>query len=665
MRNRRALPVALVLLLVAAGCGPGQTKTLPPLKIQAGCNPLAADWDCMLPYPSDVFRVKDASLPSGYRVKLSRNATLHTDKGEAVDFTVTHPADGFSILPQILVLFPKGVDDSNLPFLADAAGLKNRPGIATSTTAASPTALIDAKTGTRILHLAELNPRTTDPSRQGLSIRPLVRLEHSTRYIVAIHGLKDKNGNLLAPPEGFRRIRDQQTAGDPVLGPLADHYEKDIFPALKKAGIDRSTLQLAWDFTTESEKNVTADMFAMRDELVASLKQTPPTVAITKVNDSVGDGHTFRRIDGTLTVPLFMDSAQAGAAIHRDSTGKVAENGTVKVPFLMLIPNSVAADIAAGKPADRIFQFGHGFFGSREEIASHYVYKFADREHMVVFGVDWWGMSTADAIIAAGDLLSDMSNGFRFADRTLQGMANFIALTYAAPQMTQDAFKVPDDGGTLKPAFDPGTIYYYGISQGGILGGTYVALAPKIQKATLSVSGAGFPFMMFRATPFSHFLDVINENVSDPLDQRKFVTLTSTVFDRFDPIEYAPWDLHGRTADDPAERQILMQTGIGDTEVPNPADHLQARAIGVTHMIPAPRDIVDLPSAQGPLKSALVEWDFGIPKPLPGTYAKLAAADNQVHEGVRIQTTAEDMIDQFFQPGGMIHDTCNGPCVAQ
>ena len=62
-----------------------------------------------------------------------------------------------------------------------------------------------------------------------------------------------------------------------------------------------------------------------------------------------------------------------------------------------------------------------------------------------------------------------------------------------------------------------------------------------------------------------------------------------------------------------------MQTGIGDTEVPNPAAHLQARAIGVTHMIPAPRDIVDLPTAQGPLKSAEVEWDFGIAKPLPGT----------------------------------------------
>lgn len=653
MKTRRLVLVAAVLAFAA--CGPAQPKTkpLPPLSIPAGCNPLAADWDCMLPYPSDFYLKDDASTPSGKHVVVPDNVTIQTSLGTPVNFTRDHPADGFSIEPQIDVLFPQGVDDSNLPFLTGPND------ITTSLDATSPTVIIEAKTGKRILHLAEIDPRTTDPKEQAFIIRPLERLQESTRYIVAIRDLKDTSGKAIPAPEGFRRIRDGVTAGDPILDPIAKRYEKDIFPALKKAGIDRSSLQLAWDFTTESRKSITGDMFKMRELLVQALTTTPPAVTITKVNDAVSDGHTFRRIDGTIEVPLYMSADAAGSTINRDANGEVAQNGTAKVPFLMMIPNSVATDIQNGGSPGRIIQYGHGFFGSRTEAAGGYPTSFADQVHAVLVAVDWQGMSTADAVTTGGNILSDFDASFDFSERVVQGMANFIALTYAVDTtMTTQADMMIN--GTL--VYDPTHIYYYGISQGSILGGTYLALAPKIDRAALSVGGDCFPLMMFRAVPFKDFLSIITQRVSDPLALRKMVSLSSTVFDHFDPITYAPWVLKGRTSDDPSVRYVLSQTGIGDTEVPNVAEHLQARAIGLTHLLPAPRPIPALPEAEGPLDDAEVEFDFGIAKPLPGTYSEIAGSNNQVHEGVRRLPEAIAQIDAFLKPGGKITNTCSGPC---
>ena len=51
-----------------------------PLELPAGCNPLMGGIDCFLPYPSDVYLVDDASLPSGKRVEHRGASKLTTDE---------------------------------------------------------------------------------------------------------------------------------------------------------------------------------------------------------------------------------------------------------------------------------------------------------------------------------------------------------------------------------------------------------------------------------------------------------------------------------------------------------------------------------------------------------------------------------------------------------
>ncbi len=637
--------VALCGLLLA-GCGDDSST----YDVPDGCNPLASDWDCLLPYPTDFFLEEDSSMPGGMRVVLPEVTLPVSEDAGPVDFLTKTPTDGFGILPPILAYFPFELDDSNLVFWTDD--------IYESTGPDSPTVVLEADTGTRVLHFAELDPRA-DPGHQALTIRPLERLEHGTRYIVAIRALKQANGDPVPPAEGFRRLRDGAAGSHGVLKQLVDHYENDIFAPLEEAGIERADLQLAWDFTTETEEQTTKDLLRVRELAMQSFETTPPPVRVEEVTDDYDEDYIFRRIKGYITVPLYMETEETGAYLHRGSDGQVEANGTAEFPFTILVPYSVA-DASPVQPA-RLLQFGHGFFGERKEIEGGFVRSFAQRTGMVVIGIDWAGMSTPDLPDVIQDVVTNTSETLRFLERVHQGMANQIAVTYAAKTTLKDLAEL-HFGGQL--AYDPDEIYFYGISQGAILGGTYIALSPHIQRATLSVGACSFPMMMFRSANFTSFLGLIEIALPDRLDQQKFVALTPTLFERIDPITYAPYVLQDPLPGSP-DRIVLMQIGIGDPQVPNVASHVDARALGVTHLTPAPREIPDLPSGDGPFTdtSVLVEYDFNLSGVLPGTFAvPEVVEDSPVHEGVRRLDASQDQIDAFFHPDGVITNTCDGAC---
>ncbi len=87
MRHRWAF-IAVAFALVACGSDDDSGKAADPgpLAIPEGCNPLAADWDCLLPYPSDILLTEDASLPSGRRVTLgASNASGHDERSGRLD----------------------------------------------------------------------------------------------------------------------------------------------------------------------------------------------------------------------------------------------------------------------------------------------------------------------------------------------------------------------------------------------------------------------------------------------------------------------------------------------------------------------------------------------------------------------------------------------------
>jgi len=616
----------------------------------AGCNLLASEWDCLLPYPSDFFLVEDAALPSGRRLRITGAARLVRPDRKVVEPYEVHPADGFSHHPPILALFPGGVNPTNLVFHTGDVTASLGPD--------SPTVLLDADSGARVLHFAELDPRAEDDARRALLIRPLERLRNDTHYIVAIRDLRDPGGAVIAPPEGFRKIRDDEVAGDPGLASLAARYEQDLFPALGAAGVERANLQLAWDFTTQSETHVTGDMLALRSDLIERLEQSPPAVTILEVTEDVSE-QVLRHVEGTIRVPLYVDSTEHSARLNRNAAGAVIAVGEAEVPFSLRIPRSLEGFTPGQDPA-RVLQYGHSFFGGRDEIERGWLMELADRFGFVVVTVDWWGMSRSDVAPMVGAIASKPSEMLVLTDRLHQGLANQIALSYAVagPLATQDAAKI--NGAAV---IDPTQIYYYGCSQGGILGGTYAPLAPKIERAVLGVGGASITLMMFRSRNFSDFLALMDGFTPDPLDEQKWVALLPTTFDRVDPVTYASHAIRDLYPGGPDERRVLMHNGIGDTDVTDLAAHLLARTIGVSLLQPAPQDVPGLPPVAAPHGgSALVIFDFGVPEPLPGTVAEPPLEGNEVHNGIRKLDASMKQIDAFLRPGGRIEQFCDGIC---
>ena len=616
----------------------------------ATCNPIAPEWDCLLPFPSDVFLVPDPSLPSGRRLAITGAARLTREDGVAIAPYERHLADGFSHYPPILALFPGGVDPTNLVFHTDD--------LSKSTGSSSPTVLLDAASGRAVPHFAELDPMADDEARRALLIRPLARLENATRYIVAVHGLRDLHGALVAPPEGFRRIRDQEASNDAVLDALAERYEVEVFPALEARGVQRETLQLAWDFTTETAQSVTRDMLHMREDLIARLNEAPPDVTVTAVVDDV-DERVFRHVEATMRVPLYVSSDQPGAVLTRDEHGEVNATGYADVPFLLRIPRSLE-HWTPDQPPARVLQYGHGFFNGRDEMDASWLMEFAERYRFVVVATDWWGMTGLDLPPLIDALTTDPSRMMEFSDRLHQGMANFIALTYAVAGPLRRIPELQFGGATV---YDPDQIGFYGWSQGGVLGGTYLPLAPRIQRGVLSASGASFAFMMPRSRNFRPFFMLMKTSTPDPLDIQKWVALLATSFDRIDPVTYAGHTIHDRYPGGPSERRVLIQGAVGDTEVPDLAGQLMARTMGVDHLQPASREIAGLTQVEAPHPgSAMVEFGFGIEEPLPGTWAVPPMTDNGVHHDLPRVQAGMQQIDAFLQPTGQIEHFCDGVC---
>ena len=79
---------------------------------------------------------------------------------------------------------------------------------------------MNAETGEAIPHFAELDARPSASQVAALYVRPLVRLDNETRYVVALQGLTQPDGSPIEAPAGFRFVRDGVATTSTVLDEL-------------------------------------------------------------------------------------------------------------------------------------------------------------------------------------------------------------------------------------------------------------------------------------------------------------------------------------------------------------------------------------------------------------------------------------------------------------
>lgn len=628
---------------------------LPPAAVPPGCNPIAYASDCMLPYPSDWYLVPDAELPGGVRVALTPEATPKTGSGVPLDNLLAHPADGFSPHMPILALFPEGIDRENLTFHLDGGDA--------TLSARSPTLLVDVEAGELVPHWVELDAMTDDPTRQALIVRPFVRLREGKRYVVAFQGLLAKDGAAIDPPLGFAHILRGQVDGDPVLEPLAVRYEEEIFPVLEGLGVARGGLQLAWDFTVATDERNTRDMLEIRDDVLAALGDEGPPVEIDDVLTDYSD-QIYLRVEGRIEVPLYLEADAPMARLHRGADGHVTANGAHWVDFTLQVPRSVYP-LEAGFEPLRIIQYGHGFFGEREEINWSAMRDFSSERGFVMAATQWVGMAAEDQADVVDTIVKSPAEAFTFTDRLHQALANQLALTVALRTTIPASQAVTAFGA---PLYDPEQLYWYGISQGSIFGLTFMALSPTVEKAVLDVGGGPYSLMMTRSGSFSTLFEIMKSALGDdPLTTQKYIAMSQHTWDRVDPLTYAPRILLDPLPGSP-ERALLFSYGVGDHSVNNLASHMILRAAGIDLLDPPAQPawgVNTTPSPAAASAGVVVDFQFGEPAGIDAELPDKPDDDKNVHEGVRRNPKIRDMIDAFLKPGGKIANFCEGPCDPQ
>jgi hypothetical protein len=678
-----AAVAALTALLLIPASAPA--KRIAEVEVRPGCDFIGAAV-CQFPWPNNYFTKRDRSTDTGLRLALTKSAMPRNKNGKPIDPTDMNRADGFSPGSAMLVKVP-GLDTpaavrrSKLPPLTNLSkGLAKR----------SPVVVINARTGKRHPIWAEID---SNPKRAGdrvLIIRPARNLEEGERYIVALRNLKNARGTQIKAGRGFRIYRDRIKTGARPIEKRRQHFEQ-IFRALKKAGVKRGQLYLAWDFTVASERSLAGRMLHIRDDAFKTLGDTnlrdltvagsSPAFTVDSVTDltPAEDSLIARKVSGTVSVPCYLTNACApGGRFSLDNRGLPRRMGTVSARFYCNIPRS-ALD-PASPPKARASLYGHGLLGNATQIDESNIKSMSNEHNFVFCATAWAGFSEED-LPNILSVLADFSGFNTMADRMQQGFLNMLFLGRAMihPQglSTNAAFQ---KGG--QSVLDTTRLFFDSNSQGGIMGGSLTALAPDFDRAVLGVPGMNYSTLLQRSVDFDTYAAVIYPNYTKALDRQLWLSQIQLLWDRGEANGYA----HHITTDplpNTPRHNVLMHVAFGDHQVSDTTAEVEARTIGARAYQPAllagrsPWPRLQMIPSIGSFPfggSAIVFWDTG-PVRTVGTVTEGTNAPpvtntpnrsgDDPHGNPRSTPSARIQKSEFLKVGGQVVDVCGGkPCFA-
>jgi hypothetical protein len=676
--------------------GVDQPDAYAPDPYPADCenlNPL----QCLAPWPSDRWRVEDPATRTGHRLSLPRSAMPSNRRGVRTDPAQWNAMDGFSPATSMMTVFDEELDTSDLA---------NERNIEGSLTADSRTVVLEVPgTGApvRVAHFAEIDTwGDVDRARVPFYIRPAARLRERTRYIVAIRDLRTTGGAPVEPSEYFRALRD----GTPLpeaedLESRRAHFE-EIFTTLEAAGVPRANLLEAWDFTTASDESLYSDMVTIRDEAIRQ-NDIAGNCRITVASiEERPEENVYRRMEGTIRVPLFVNGTEPGGGteesvnlsrLHRDGMGRPTQNDEIpfaEVPFTATIPRSVFTSVSAGGPPARLLTYGHGLFGDRGETYSGWFRDTIEELQMVGIAVDWWGMSGED-VLRVTRALGEFSSFVATPERLEQGLLNFLVLTHSfinaglgrceivgTAEVPEPFHISPTGGGMPALSYDPRERYYYGNSQGGIMGLALAGLSTDITRFVSGVGGMAYSVMIPRSTNWQVYGAIMGNSYRWQVDRALLMTMAQSQWDYGEPSTYAAFIHEGNTlpcslgetycpGGSTPGHHVLMMIGQDDAQVANITADSAARTVGdVPVLLPSPYRPYGLETTTGSGEEAPVLDALAI-FAIPGTPAlplgtRDPRADNPAHEGVRRSAAGHRMMDRYCRADGQVDQTCDGVC---
>jgi hypothetical protein len=644
----------------------------------------------MLPFPDDYYTKADGASPTGRRIDFRELATPTNVAKQHIEVAPYNTGDGFS---------PGSVIALKVPGIETTADVKAMHAVPINhlrryTGAKAPVVVIDTSTGQRWPIWVEIDS-TVKAEKANLEIHPAVNFTSGDRYIVALRNLKNAKGEHLQAPQGFRYYRDNLSSSEEKVNERRPHFE-EIFSTLEGAGIARSSLYLAWDFTVASDQNNTGRELSMRNAAFSTLgdnnladgvvEGSSPTFTVTETEKEPTPGEIARRVKGTVVVPCYLfPSCAPGGTMLLDAEGNPIQNGVWPANFDCIIP--LSATSGAGESA-RPSLYGHGLFGDAGEVGSGPQRSLSQGHDIVQCATDEIGMSESD-LPSVVQALQNLSAFPKITDRLQQGLLDELYLGRAMISpggfTTNAAFH--QDGTTATPSvLNISHLYYNGNSQGGIMGGALTAVSPDFTRASLGVPAMNYSVLLPRSVDFDEFASILYPSYPDEEARPLVLDMMQLLWDRGEPNGYASRMTTNPLPDTPAH-QVLLDIAFGDHQVTDYQADVEARTIGASSHRPVlykgrwPNTNVlwEVPRISGyPYTgSAAYYWDIGpVRESSPGSgkfigtepppYENLPNRTGEdPHGAPRAAPAEQQLVSDFFEGAIQKTDKCgNKACYA-
>jgi hypothetical protein len=673
---------------------------------------------CALPFPSSAFLEEAGDATETGLHMAFPEITIQGVSGPPLDPTPLARLDGFAPTVQILVHL-EGVD----PEASDASRLlppttpQSPPYVdlrthdARSLDADSPTVLIDAETGEHILHWVEVDQTPAalaDPSRQVLFIRPGIALVPGHRYVVALRHMKNASGETIEAEPVFAAFRDRRASTIEAVEARREAMEQ-VFRDLHRAGVGRHALQLAFDFTVRSERQLHERMLTMRDDALGWLAGLPADdtshfgpIEVVDYGDCSDPGQlTWRKVGGSFDGPYYLtgniDDFNQVSVLATDADGLPVRTGFFPFSWDLAVPCSVYRGEASAHP----LLLGHGFLGDGAGMVNGFAggaFFGADTPVGYVAGATDWrglalGLTGPDALNILFNVIGTPATGNRFntfetlPHRLQQGMVNTLVLS----RMMKSGFfnrlealqRVPGDpsSGVFEPANE---MFYFGVSLGGIYGTMYAGLNQDTIRHNVDVPAMNFSLLEQRSTQFPVFLDLIKQvGLTDPMDLALLLGVQHELWVDAESAAYIR-NITGTvdaTLPDTPPKKMLVTVAWLDKQVSNQATNIFSRSMGIPNIVgsvqagmPGLPDVAaDAGSGSPGLDSAMQIYDTGFfdifdpaqESVLPALANLIPSSKCDPHGTARLSIPASiEQLGTFLQPGGRIFNFCDGVCDA-
>ncbi len=650
------------------------------LEVEEGCNPLVGA-SCALPYPN-MTQVEEADTPTGYQLAFTPDTLgfAGPDRGDRPALAdYLNRADGFSVGTGIVAQLGDQAPDWTL--------LPAWNSVESSLQPDSAVQIFDLDTGERVPCWGEVDLRTSDVERRAIMVRQAQALEPGHRHLVVITDtLKAEDGADMEPWPAFRALRDEVPTNADVVEGMRPRYE-ELFTFLDGQGVARENTLLAWEFVTFSDEFAVGQTKPLIDRSLEALDEPsvlecdgcgellsfevtscrtsdPADPVVDCVYDDTLHPTVWREVFGRYIVPSFLDGS---GRIDFGGDGNPAYQGTREAEFVMHVPTSLRTASAGASPT---VVFGHGLLVNPEfylanDLDSTGVMTLLDNMGAIGIGTRWEGLNQ-NAESGAIAALADFSQMPVLAERLTQAMANFNTLVpFVEDSLALDPLlAASDDSGSL---IDPNRRYYYGISQGGIFGTTFLALSPHIQSGVLHVPTSMYASVLQHTPLFADFQLVIDDQFPDYIDGQLILAYYQRLFDPLEPANFVR-HIHGDPLTDLGDKNALWQVNWGDKSAPEINAYALARSADMPLLAPSAHpielmDTLDMPT--GPDSSGLIIFDPQLGQ-LP--YRNDMPVAPGAHNATRRNPEVLGQIQAFFSPDdpsqeGTIVNLCGGPCV--